>query len=373
MKQRAIVLLSTIILAACAGLTESETPTEELLPRLEGPRPTPAIWSNMGLSDSNGNSDVVAILRSQAVESSQNRAGADPLRIHILNIAAGNCTFVECPNSDDVYIFDCGSKYGTTTSMTRAEVKKYFKELVRDDEPTVVLSHPDEDHINLIDDLLADRNAESFWLGGEYDDYGGRVGRIIDDALMEDKDSVRVFEPYASSGGNPVPGLQCGDAQTSIAIVNVGAATNEQSLVAMLEYDGFRIIFPGDAYGCTENAAMAATGDALRNVDVVLASHHGAYTHDSNNPLWIEHVNPSVVIFSSGQKHGHPNKGVVNRYRDNESLTPASPHSMWYATSKDSDYEDYTSELSEYVTELTGIIKITAYGDTYELECENGC
>lgn len=375
-----LFVLSTVGFAGCAVQPSLDEPTEELLPVVEGIRREAPSWSDLAPTDPVRASSSITVYRNQTTERSVSSAREsvreltqnDPMQIHVLNIAAGNCTFVQCPNSDQVFVFDCGSLGGTSRSMRDDDVVNFFQNIVGSDEPTVVLSHPDGDHINLIDNILSTHEADSFWLGAPYENYRGSVGSILDDAVRNRTPPVIHWDDtYGSS--EPELGLECGDAQTTIATVNVGDVVNEQSLVALLEFDGFRIVFPGDAHGSTEAAAIASVGDALKDIDVVLASHHGAYTRSSNHEQWISHVNPSVVIYSSGESHGHPNRDVVRRYQ-RAKLTPTNSHTMWSARSSRSGYRRYTSEVSEYVTELTGIITITVHdGGGYTISCERGC
>ena len=373
-----VILLTSASLSGCAVQQLFDAPIEELEPEIEGPRPEIVPWSNRLQSDPVRNLSPVAFDENQAEGRSSlavhNQSGKDPMRIHILNIAAGNCSFVECPNSDEVIVFDCGSKSPTANSMQDHEVVQYFYNHLGGDEPTVILSHPHSDHINLIDDLLSNRDADSFWLGGTYGEYRGDVGRILDDAVRENDPPVHTFDEVYSSYDRPEPEpvLQCGDASTYIAVVSVGNNTNEQSLVALLEYGEFSVVFPGDAHGSTEDTAVAYAGDALKGVDVVLASHHGAYTYRSNNVNWISHLNPSTVIYSSGESYGHPNRGVTRRYYRSE-LAPAPIHRMWSARNSNADYVEFDSSVAEYVTELTGVITIMVDGSTFSLECETGC
>lgn len=79
---------------------------------------------------------------------------------------------------------------------------------------------------------------------------------------------------------------------------------NENSLVAMLSYDGFRMLFTGDAGFQTERRLLARGVD-LR-ADVLKAGHHGsAY---ATSPQFVAAVRPAVALISVGRHNlfGHP-------------------------------------------------------------------
>lgn len=289
------------------------------------------------------------------------------LRIHVLNIGAGSCQLIDCPGSSDVLVVDCGQLAPTSSDMDRDAIVDYFDKVIGDGEATVVLSHPDLDHINRIAEAMKGRRPKTLWLGGAVSDYGGTVGGWI--AGLE-KDGVPLFagfDPGFSNRGAPVNELQCGDARTYVLTVNIGDSKNSQSLVLLVEYGAFRAIFPGDAEGSTESAAMDAFGALIEGSTLVLSSHHGANTHQSNHPTWAATVAPQIVIHSAGKSHGHPNKSAVERYRG--ALFDTSPHSMRHATSRSSQYVEFSTEQAEYVTELNGILIVESDATSVWVDC----
>ena len=340
-----IILLTTVsILSGCSSITPLESPHRPLIIRSAEEIPNGVLGPS-----------------------------SKHMRVHVLNIAAGNCVFVECPNSDDVLIFDCGSNYPTGCSMNAEDVRSYFESLAGNDEPTVVLSHSDGDHTNLIPGLLVRQPAERFSIGQQVSDYRGKIRDILERALH----SKKVFEHDQgySSGDTSEDHLECGDAKTWIATVNIGDSDNSQSLIALLSYGEFRIVFSGDAEGDTEAAAMRSMGKKLKGVDVLLASHHGAHTKESNSESWIRHTKPSTVIYSSGIEYGHPSTRVVERYQEHGNLKRGKKkHLMWSARRMGERYRRYESDLAEYVTELTGVITIDVDASgQYTIRCERGC
>ena len=83
---------------------------------------------------------------------------------------------------------------------------------------------------------------------------------------------------------------------------------NADSIVLKLEYFGRSAILTGDATRIVTNRiAYSYTNDPeFLNVDVLIAGHHGSYSHGSNNPTWIKQTQPRYVFISNGTMYGHP-------------------------------------------------------------------
>ena len=76
-----------------------------------------------------------------------------------------------------------------------------------------------------------------------------------------------------------------------------GDDVNENSIVAMLPYDGFRELFMGDA-GEDSEARLLAIGDNL-NADVLEVGHHGSQY--ASTPAFIAAVHPKFAVISVGR------------------------------------------------------------------------
>jgi competence protein ComEC len=94
--------------------------------------------------------------------------------------------------------------------------------------------------------------------------------------------------------------------------------------VLLIEYDGQRILLPGDIESSAEWALLR--GDELPgNLTLLLAAHHGS--RSSSNPAFVTYTQPEWVVYSTGYKnqHGHPHPLVQERFdaQDSRSLNTA--------------------------------------------------
>lgn len=382
MLQGTYLLFFAFMLGGCADWREALQgyPNPEQWSQEPSPtRPVPTVQER-GLLDSRFH---MRVLRMEAVSppaGTEDEEGipSHELVIHVLNIGAGSCQIVQCPNSHRVIIIDCGSSGASGDDLVGEQIAAYAQThgLFSDPETEILVavSHPDRDHTNKIPILLQNHPVQSIWLGGVYNEYTGPISGFLDQA---DQAGVPIHHGWPQNfhnRGHPIDGLQCGAASTYILTVNTDGPRNAQSMVLLLAYGDFRGIFAGDAEQETEEAAYQAYGALMTDTTVLLASHHGAHTHGSNHEAWIEATNPQIVVFSAGTRYGHPRQEIVQRYQAVQTNTVATHRMRWGINS--TEYEEgLTTQKPVYVTKENGAIVIRSNGQTWQVECslEAGC
>jgi beta-lactamase superfamily II metal-dependent hydrolase len=239
--------------------------------------------------------------------------------------------------------------------------------------PNAPKSHGDIDHYRWIPHILGEVGVKHIWQGGDPSTYGSdNFPQWIEG--QEDRGAMihQGFPVGWHNDGQPLDNdLSCGLASTFVLTVNSGAggSKNTDSLVLMIEYEDFTAIFPGDAVGITEEFAAANFAGAVK-ASVLSASHHGAETFDSNSAAWAEATSPAVVVYSSGQRNGHPRCSATERYES--VLAPAPNHETHCNRSNNYDEREITdSELAEFITDVVGSIVVSSNGRSpMRLTCE---
>lgn len=285
----------------------------------------------------------------------------DEMRIHFLNIGAGTCTIVECPGAGaPPMIVDCGSLGGTQADLDADEAKAYIDGIIGN-APSVnlVISHADSDHYGFIPNVLADVTPTHIWQGGDPDLYTKNEFPAWIAAREDTSTLHRNFPPNWHNDGEPLGAdLSCGDASTFALTVNTGDSSNSKSLVLLIEYKDFTVIFTGDAEGTTEAQAIANFPDGVR-ATVLTGCHHGASTHQSNSATWAAATLPVVTVFSAGRKFFHPRCAAVRRFDD--STANAREHPSQCGNS--GAYEAVRrTDRAEYMTEVVGAVIVTTNG-----------
>lgn len=319
------------------------------------------------------------------VETALRLRRTDELRIHLVNVGPGNCILVECPGEDAIPILnDCGQHFDheTNTGRNAAEAAAYLRPLLDSHEapPTLVVSHPHQDHYEYVPTVLADRDPFAIWLAATKDAHDNPHNDF--DTWLDRQEAAGTpihddLPPHWSNAGDPIAdeSLSCGDAEVSVLTVNVPRADgrnhpNANSLVLHLRYGDFSAILPGDAEDVTEASALVNSPD-LRDVTFLAVAHHGASSEGSNGDPWVTRISPRAVVYSAGYAFRHPRCVVTGRYRPH--LATVTEHPMSCDPLRTST--PTTTTRAEYTTEVSGPIVVTTDGTTTTLDCPEsmGC
>jgi competence protein ComEC len=85
---------------------------------------------------------------------------------------------------------------------------------------------------------------------------------------------------------------------------------NEDSLVLLIEYGAFQVLFAGDA-GFRAEAEMRGRA---RAVDLLKVGHHGS--RGSTGDEWLDSLRPRAAVISVGRNsYGHPSRETLDRLR----------------------------------------------------------
>ncbi len=269
---------------------------------------------------------------------------AETVEITIIDAGNANCIVAQIPYKDGRVqaVFDAGYEVG----LKKPDVDKIwarFQEVMGDGEEDIellVISHVDWDHTMLLDKILAKYDVDVAFYPDRLDalvpsQWKGTATKVGFHKLIEEK--VRLPLPIGTDGAVHGKRLAIGDATLRImtgynvpppsfsipaTTSNKSAYNNAASIVVRLAYFGASAIFMGDSYGGKDGQATKqpkwGEGDILDSrpeevikSDVLVAGHHGANNASFTN--FIEAVQPSFVVFTSGEGHNHPYKTAFNR------------------------------------------------------------
>ncbi|ALN65670.1 putative lipoprotein [Lysobacter antibioticus] len=286
----------------------------------------------------------------------------DQLRIHFLPVGTGSCQIVECPGSGALpLLIDCGSKGSAHYDVETT--REYLQGIIGDGKVHVVVSHPDDDHVNWIHKVITPEQVRSLWVGDDYVNYKEPFLAWVTDIMdMPAGDRGTVYDTLGvnwSNNGEAVADLACGVADTYVLGVNNGTTSNAKSLMLAIQFGAFSATFTGDATGASEAAAITNYPDALEST-VLAASHHGAETENSNSQEWADATRPAYVVYSAGSHANfrHPRCSAVATYRGAGELRQVGQHQLQCGEAN--GWKQMKTSLSEYSTNSSGLIVITA-------------
>ncbi len=164
----------------------------------------------------------------------------------------------------------------------------------------VILSHPDTDHCQGLNDLLSYMRVERVYTGP-----GWLGNRCVDSLLLRTNIPVRVLWR-----GERLEWLRW-----NLEVLHPRAGNrsgrNNRSLVLLAETSGLRALLVGDLEGAGERQILAAK--APGPVDVLKVGHHGSDT--SSSAAWLRALRPRLALISCGpgNRYGHPHRRVLAR------------------------------------------------------------
>ena len=170
-----------------------------------------------------------------------------------------------------------------STNEMGSRVVKYLNDLGIKKIDYLVGTHPHEDHIGGLDDVLAAYQVDTVIGSGDtsststYRDYWAAVQSEPNSQYMDDSDMVLPLE-----GGAELEIIETGD--------NNGD-TNGNSVIAQLNYGKVKALFTGDIDSDVESQNL----DKFEDVDVLKVAHHGSKTSTSSSFLSVIHPEFAVI------------------------------------------------------------------------------
>ena len=260
------------------------------------------------------------------------RDADDNLNIYALPVGQGDCTVIQCPRRDGnkISIIDAGSSKGT--GFTRHHLVNFLR-LREVTIQSILLTHPDMDHINYIDDIL---NA----YGRPVHVYHSCTWRPHYNRWVTLRDGDQETRVPHCCGQHCIPhtitlcegGNEGNEGAVILRVIgseytntNCAGNKNGDSIVSTIEYQGVKTLITGDFEGDEDfiRRYLDCVGrgpDSYLRADIYRLSHHGADNGKANQRNFSRAINPSYVFSSSGLKdnYGHPRCSLFNDFTSGE-------------------------------------------------------
>ena len=220
------------------------------------------------------------------------------LQVHFIDVGQGDSILIR--QGEESMLIDAGeNKAGN-------KVVEYCKNQGITELEYVVGTHPHEDHIGGMDDVINNIDVNEIMLTkSEY------TNSTYEDVLSAAKEH-NVKDIYPATGEI----FSLGDAVFTIMAPNRSdyLEVNNESLVIKMTYGNVSYLFCGDAeieseYDMVENGVDLSA-------DVIKLGHHGSNT--SSSQMILKTVKPSYAIISVGKdnSYGHPAAEILNRLKE---------------------------------------------------------
>lgn len=218
----------------------------------------------------------------------------DDLRVSFLDVGQADSILIE--NKDEVMLIDAGNNEDGELLI------KYFREKGITNFKYLVGTHPHEDHIGGLDDVI-----NNFDIGTIY----------LPDVMTTTKTFVDVLDAMENKNiSYTVPSIgdsfELGDAIVQVIYTgNEKNDLNNSSIVLRLTYGNNSFLFMGDATSKVEKKIL----DSKLNIesDVLKLGHHGSKYSSTNN--FLDKVKPrySVISVGDGNSYKHPHDVTLKK------------------------------------------------------------
>lgn len=225
--------------------------------------------------------------------------------ISFIDVGQGSSTLIELPEGINILI-DGGSGYSESFNVGEQTIAPFLwsKGIRKLDQ--IIITHPHSDHFNGLPFIIDNFNPDSL---------------IISFHTELSDDYVALLETAKANGvifGHPTNKILYKSENYPLIMKYVSTGkirgneneerVNDESLVVRLTYSEFSVLFPGDI-GKAKEAELVKL-NLISPSDILLSPHHGS--NSSSSKLFLEVVDPELVIVSSSQSKYFPSKKVTD-------------------------------------------------------------
>ncbi len=221
------------------------------------------------------------------------------MRVHFLDVGQGDCSFIELGNGQTMLIDAGNPKDGD-------DIVEYIKDLQYGDIDYVVATHPHDDHIGGMAEVLKIFPVEKMYMpNAVHTSYS--FENLLN--VIEEKD----IDLNVAKSGTSI--LNSGPIEIDILspVQEEYSEMNNYSAVVRIIYGESSFLFTGDAERIVESEILNSEID----VDVLKVGHHGS--NSSSSEAFIEATTPQIAVISCGQDnmYGHPDYEVLSLLDEN--------------------------------------------------------
>jgi len=220
------------------------------------------------------------------------------LTVAFLDVGQGDAIFIESPNGNQI-LLDAGSNNRVLRQLS--EIMPFYDRSI----DIVIASHPDQDHIGGLPQVLRRYSVGAVMEPGV--DHDTAVYKEFE-KLIEEKN----IEKILARRGMKV--WLDGDSYLEVLFPDRDTKnwdTNDASVIARVVYGDVSFILSGDSPKKMEEYVVSLDGERLDS-DVLKLGHHGSKT--STSEIFLAAVSPEYAIVSAGKdnRYGHPHKEVMD-------------------------------------------------------------
>ncbi len=227
--------------------------------------------------------------------SNSSSSNSENLMVHFIDVGQGDSILVQFQNKN--LLIDAGPRSSSDDLM------KYLKKVGIKKLDYVVATHPHEDHIGGMPDVI-----KAFDIGEFYAPKKQATTKIFESMVTELK--KKDLKIHVAKAGVTLDLAQGLDIKMVAPNSDNYEDVNDYSAVIKLSYKDTSFLFTGDAEKLSEKEILQKGYDL--KADVLKLGHHGSSTSSSKE--FLDKVSPKYAIASLGKDndYGHPHKETID-------------------------------------------------------------
>lgn len=250
--------------------------------------------STTSATNDNVSSEVLDNLENVSIQTGNDCISTIPqdnnLRVYCLDVGQGDSILIT--NNNKTMLIDA------STNEMGSRVVKYLNDLGIKKIDYLVGTHPHEDHIGGLDNVI-----KNFDIGTIYMPNVVATTKTFEEVI--DAISAKKLKVTSPKTGDK---FTVGNTECEVmSIRNDKDDYNNCSIVIKMDFNNVSYLFTGDAEESVESSRK------WPHIDVLKVGHHGSNT--SSSKKFLEQIKPEVALISVGQgnTYGHPTQATLKR------------------------------------------------------------
>ena len=259
------------------------------------------------------------------------------LEIIAFDVQNGDAFLLKTPQNKYIIIDTGKSGYMGSSSKAKMIILKYLRDRGIKNIDSMILTHFDSDHAGGAEDLIENLNIATVYVNSLSDkskiakNIYAKANKLV---CVNNKIEI-ISEPHFSIELNRANFN--GKKQSEI--------DNETSIISVLRYNDFKMLFTGDAGVMSFNKLKS---QIPQDIDILKVGHHGA--PNVVNQSMINYLNPKITLVSVGEnRYGHPSFKTIKYLKNTKLFRTDIHHSIKIVvTQKGYEVFVYDSNTMDY-------------------------
>jgi competence protein ComEC len=238
------------------------------------------------------------------------------LRITVIDVGHGSASLLEFPGGYNMLIDGGGFADNSAFDVGKNIVAPLLHRKKIRSVDTLILSHPNSDHLNGLIYIADQFHVKRVWTNSEARMTLGY--KTLMEVIANKKIILPAFEDmprHHRINGAKLDFLYPPQDFLHRKQTEKWRNTNNNSLVVKVSLGTTSFLFPGDIMAAAEQELVGIAGRKL-NSTVLIAPHHGS--RSSSSGAFLSEVDPEIVVVSSGRQSRFklPNPAVLKKYQN---------------------------------------------------------